>query len=76
MRINIIIISVISLIITYNMLIINRYGDVPMTFQSKDPIISMPMQEKTTKDKSSSISGGAGGGSHGLVVEHPTSYVL
>lgn len=49
-----------------------RNGDVPMTFQSKDPIISVPMQEKSSKDKSL---GGGGGGSHGLVVEHPTSYV-
>ncbi|XP_019866091.1 proton-coupled amino acid transporter 1 isoform X2 [Aethina tumida] len=46
--------------------------DVFMTFQSKDPIISIPLQEKTSKEKSA---GGGGGHGHGLTVEHPTSYV-
>ncbi|CAH0545728.1 unnamed protein product [Brassicogethes aeneus] len=39
--------------------------DVFMTFQSKDPIISIPMQEKSSKEKAA--------GGHGLTVEHPTS---
>ena len=41
-----------------------------MTFQSKDPIISIPL-EKVPKDK---VPGGGGGGhSHGIPVEHPTT---
>ncbi|XP_030758144.1 proton-coupled amino acid transporter 2 [Sitophilus oryzae] len=43
--------------------------DTFMSFQSKDPIINIPM-EKVPKEKGE---GGAHG--HGLPVEHPTSYV-
>ncbi|KAF7275726.1 hypothetical protein GWI33_011330, partial [Rhynchophorus ferrugineus] len=42
-----------------------------MTFQSKDPIINIPL-EKVPKDK---VPDDSGGHSHGLPVEHPTSYV-
>ncbi|XP_044257487.1 proton-coupled amino acid transporter 1-like [Tribolium madens] len=45
--------------------------NVFMTFQSKDPIISIPMQEKHPKKK---IPGSGGGHGHGISVEHPTSY--
>lgn len=49
-----------------------RNGDIPMTYQSKDPIITLPIQDKE-KNPNSGV--GGTGGSHGLVVEHPTSYV-
>lgn len=39
-----------------------------MTFQSKEPIISIQMDDKLAKEKS-----GGGGGHHGITVEHPTS---
>ncbi|ERL94987.1 hypothetical protein D910_12259 [Dendroctonus ponderosae] len=41
-----------------------------MTFQSKDPIINIPLDKVPNKDK---VPGSAGG--HGIPVEHPTSYV-
>lgn len=44
--------------------------NVFMTFQSKDPIISIPLQEKHAKEK---VPGGGGHGGHGISVEHPTS---
>lgn len=40
-----------------------------MTFQSKEPIISIQMEEKMAKEKAA---GGHGHG-HGITVEHPTS---
>lgn len=43
-----------------------------MTFQSKDPIISIQLDEKPSKEKSAN-SETHGGHSHGLGVEHPTS---
>ncbi|XP_018567658.1 proton-coupled amino acid transporter 1 isoform X2 [Anoplophora glabripennis] len=43
-----------------------------MTFQSRDPIISIPL-EKVPQDKQPT--GGGGGHSHGIPVEHPTSYL-
>ncbi|KAJ8919913.1 hypothetical protein NQ315_006442 [Exocentrus adspersus] len=46
-----------------------------MTFQSRDPIISIPMEQK---GQPSGGGGGAGNGtghSHGIPVEHPTSYL-
>lgn len=46
--------------------------DTFMTFQSKDPIINIPLDKVPNKDK---VPGGGGGGghSHGIPVEHPTS---
>ncbi|XP_019772876.1 proton-coupled amino acid transporter 1 [Dendroctonus ponderosae] len=44
--------------------------DTFMTFQSKDPIINIPLDKVPNKDK---VPGSAGG--HGIPVEHPTSYV-
>lgn len=44
--------------------------NVFMTFQSKEPIISIPMQEKHPKEK---VPGSGGGHGHGISVEHPTS---
>lgn len=43
-----------------------------MTFQSKDPIINIPLDKVPNKDK---VPGGGGGGghAHGIPVEHPTS---
>ncbi|XP_060520345.1 proton-coupled amino acid transporter 2-like [Cylas formicarius] len=47
-------------------------GDSFMTFQSKDPIISIPLEEKVPKDK---VPGSGGAHGHGMPVEHPTSFV-
>lgn len=45
--------------------------DTFMTFQSKDPIINIPLDKVPNKDK---VPGGGGGGhAHGIPVEHPTS---
>lgn len=44
--------------------------DTFMTFQSRDPIINIPL-DKVPKDK---VPGSGGGHSHGIPVEHPTSY--
>lgn len=41
-----------------------------MTFQSKDPIISIQLEEKTSKEKAAL---GETHGGHGIIVEHPTS---
>lgn len=41
-----------------------------MTFQSKEPIISIQMDEKLAKEKAAM---GGGGHGHGITVEHPTS---
>lgn len=40
-----------------------------MTYQSKDPIISIPLDKVPNKDKVPEASGGG----HGIPVEHPTS---
>lgn len=52
-----------------------------ISFQSKDPIINLPIQEKLAKKIEASGGakggevggGGGGGGGHGISVEHPTS---
>lgn len=43
-----------------------------MTFQSKDPIISIQLEEKSSKEKAA-LGETHGGHGHGLGVEHPTS---
>lgn len=50
--------------------------EVFMTFQSKDPIINIPMQEKKPKDRNSRMSSTSSypGAPHGIPAEHPTSY--
>ncbi|CAH1123042.1 unnamed protein product [Ceutorhynchus assimilis] len=46
--------------------------DTFMTFQSRDPIINIPLDKVPTKEKVPV--NGVSGHSHGIPVEHPTSY--